>query len=266
MDCFHVRFELVVTLHTAVRDCRRCSQELVLNGAVIRRNQTLLLVSQSQQSLLFLDGQALELLHAICHLSLDHWQERIAGVGHTAHANSIQGRLEARSLNGGRVCRVVDLAEHFVDRTFGNSLKSSPEIGLLVSLDTLEHSNCTIVEVCLSSHLRRRQEVDQRSLLDELVLVVDSLELELLLGEFEVLVLLHLNSVSPLVAQLSILISRVSVVEDGELGSREEREVLDLRVADVVRHQELVMPDHRTKPVVVLPTAKARDGVDRSNV
>ena len=161
---------------------------------------------------------------------------------------------------------MVNETEHFIGGTIGNATESRLKISLLEGLNTLEHGYGTRVEVGLSRHLCVGQEVNQSSLLDEFVLVVNAVEFKLLLCKFQVFVLHHFDRISPLIAQLSVLISGVGVVEDGELGAREPGEVFDLSVADVVSDQKFVMPNHSTQPIVVLPAAEAGDRVDGRNV
>ena len=62
------------------------------------------------------------------------------------------------------------------------------------------------MEGSLSVHLAVGQEVDERSLFHELVLSVDSVILQLLLGVTQVLVLLHFSAVSPHVGHLNVLV------------------------------------------------------------
>lgn len=247
-------------------DARRSPEEFILHGAIIGSNDALLIVSKSKQSLLLLDGQTLELLHALGHLGLDHRKQSVSIVGHDAISDSVQSRIKAGSLDCSRVFRIVDETEHFFGGTIGDATESRLKVGLLEGLNTLEHSSGTRVEIGLSRHLCVSQEVNQCSLLNEFVFVVNAVEFKLLLGKFEVFVLHHFDRISPLVAKLSVLISRVGVVEDGELGAREPGEVFDLSVADVVSDQEFMMPNHSTQPIIVLPAAKARDRVDGRNV
>jgi len=137
---------------------------------------------------------------------------------------------------------------------------------LLIGLDRVQKSNCSIVEVGFGIELRVGQEVDEGSLLDRLVLSIDTVILELLLGVSQVLVLFHLNSVGPLVGELSVLVVRESVVENSEFGTDEVGEMTDFEVSNEVSNQVLMMPDHTSQPIVVLPTAKSTDSVDRGNV
>ena len=88
----------------------------------------------------------------------------------------------------------------------------------------------------------------------------------MLLGVSQVLVLNHLGGISPHVGQLSELILTVDIVENGELWTDEVGEMSNLNVSKVVGKEELMMPDHGSEPVVVLPTTESRDGVDRGNV
>lgn len=122
------------------------------------------------------------------------------------------------------------------------------------------------MEVSFSVQLGVDKEVGESSLLNELVLFVDSIVLDLLLSVSEVLVLDHLDGVSPLVSKLGELVSGVGVVEDGELWTDEVGEVSNLNETNVVGNEELMMPDHGSKPVIIFPTAKSGDGVNRSNV
>lgn len=137
---------------------------------------------------------------------------------------------------------------------------------MLIGLDGVQKSNCSIVEVGFGIELRVGQEVDEGSLLDRLVLSIDTVIFELLLGVSQVLVLFHLNSVGPLVGELSVLVVRESVVENSEFGTDEVGEMTDFEVSNEVSNQVLMMPDHTSQPIVVLPTAKSTDSVDRGNV
>ena len=62
------------------------------------------------------------------------------------------------------------------------------------------------MEVGLSIELRVGEEVNESSLLDRLILFIDTVVLKLLLGVSQVLVLDHLDSVSPLVAKLGVFV------------------------------------------------------------
>lgn len=110
------------------------------------------------------------------------------------------------------------------------------------------------------------EEVNKSSLLDEVVLLVDSNVLDLLLGVDEVSCLDFFGDVSPLVAELGSLVSSVDVVEVSELGSEHEREVTDLKETDVPSDQELVMVDETSDPLVVGPSSESGDGGDRTDV
>ena len=114
-----------------------------------------------------------------------------------------------------------------------------------------------MMEVGLCIKLRVGEEVNQSSLLDKLVLSINSVVLKLFFGVSQCLVLNHLSLISPLVAKLLVLIVRISIVEDRELGTQEHGEVTNLHLTDVVGNKELMMPDHCSEPVVVLPTSKS---------
>jgi len=85
------------------------------------------------------------------------------------------------------------------------------------------------VEVVLDVATRVSQEVDESSLLDEVVLGVDANVLDLLLGGNEPFHLGLLSVVSPLGHELLALVACVHVVELSELGANHESEVTQLR-------------------------------------
>ena len=122
------------------------------------------------------------------------------------------------------------------------------------------------MEVGLSIELRVGEEVDKSSLLDRFILTINTVVLKLLLGVSQMLVLDHLDLISPLVTKLAVLIVSVHIVEHGELWTNEVSKVTNLNQTNVEGNKELVMPDHSSEPVIVLPTTKSRDGVDRSDV
>ena len=81
------------------------------------------------------------------------------------------------------------------------------------------------------------------------------------------MVQLHLlHMVHPLGGQLLALVARVDVVEDREFRSGDVGEVLGLTVTDVPGKQELVMEDHTTHVLVVVPTAHSSESDHTSNV
>ncbi len=101
--------------------------------------------------------------------------------------------------------------------------------------------------------------VDQRSLLYEVVLSLDSNVVHLLFGVHEMLGLFLFGNISPHGAELLSLVSRVHVVEHGKLGSEEVSEMSDFDVSEIEGNQELVMPDHTSEPFVVGPSSESRD-------
>lgn len=131
----------------------------------------------------------------------------------------------------------------------------------------VQHSDSSIVEVGLGGELGISKEVDEGSLLDKFVLVIDSSEFELLFSVLEVLILSHLYGVSPLVGKLSVFISRVGAVEGREFGTTgNPGEMLHLSVSNEIGNQILMMPDHCSHPVIMFPTTHSGDGSDRSKI
>ena len=81
--------------------------------------------------------------------------------------------------------------------------------------------------------------------------------------------MLHLRlftGVSPLASELLGLVESVSIVEVSELWSEHESEMSDLHVANEPAHQELVMPDHSTDPLIIGPTSKSRKRGNGTNI
>ena len=81
--------------------------------------------------------------------------------------------------------------------------------------------------------------------------------------------MLHLRlftGVSPLASELLCLVESVSIVEVSELWSEHESEMSDLHVANEPAHQELVMPDHSTDPLIIGPTSKSRKRGNGTNI
>jgi hypothetical protein len=78
-------------------------------------------------------------------------------------------------------------------------LKVGLEVYVFELFDTVEHSDSSIVEVSLGTHLGVDKEVDECSLLNEFVFSIDSSVLDLLLGMLKTSVLSLFNGISPLV-------------------------------------------------------------------
>ena len=122
------------------------------------------------------------------------------------------------------------------------------------------------MEVSLEVRARSCHVVDEGSLLDEVVFTVDVNILNLLLGLAQVHGLGLLNHISPLRSKLSHLVSSVLVVEDGEFGTGQPSEMTNLNVAKIEGNEELVVEDHTTDPLIVRPSAQARNGADGGDV
>lgn len=109
-------------------------------------------------------------------------------------------------------------------------------------------------------------EVDNSTLLDVFVLTVNSIILKLLFGVSNMSILLELYGIGPLVSQLLEFIVGVDIVEYWELWTKEEWEVPCLNETNVEGNKELMMPDHCSEPVIVLPSTKSWDSVDWADV
>ena len=114
------------------------------------------------------------------------------------------------------------------------------------------------VEVALDIIAGVAEEVDEGTLLDEVVLRVDADVLKLLLGVDQVLGLSLLGDVVPLVDALGPLVLGVVQVEVGELWSWHEGVVSHLREADVQGNQVLVVVQQGVPPVVLIVASLER--------
>jgi len=265
-DNLHVVLVLLMHLDGTVRDGWWSLQELVLQSLVLFGQRNSLVVRESEYLSLLLLGQSLELLETSHHLCLNGWQDSIILVSHLASSNTVKCGEERGTLDTSLVLWALSHSEHLLDGANSDLSHLRFQVSLLEILNRVEKRISSEVEIGLSVELGVCQEVLKSSLLDKLVLAVNTVVLKLLLGVSHMLVLHHLALVSPLVAELAVLIVSVHIVEHGELGSNEVCEVTDLNQTNVEGNEELVMPDHSTEPVVVLPAAESGDGVDRSNI
>lgn len=161
---------------------------------------------------------------------------------------------------------VFNVLEDGIDRSLDNVSHLVLQVGLLEVLNLIEHGEGSVVEGSLSVQLTVGEEVDESSLLDKLILLIYSSVLDLLLRVSKMLTLSHLDIIGPLTSHLLELILGVDVVEDCEFWSNNIGKVTELNVTEVERNEELVMPDHRSEPVVVTPSSHSGDGDDGSNI
>lgn len=122
------------------------------------------------------------------------------------------------------------------------------------------------MHVTLKLDARVFQEVNKSTLLDELVFLGNANIFHLLFSVNQMLHLELFNGISPLVTELLGLVARVNVVENRELGSQHESEMLSFNVTNVPSKEELVMEDHSTEPFVVRPTSESRQSSNRADV
>jgi hypothetical protein len=94
---------------------------------------------------------------------------------------------------------VIKHGKDSIDSSISNSFQSGLAVVLLELLHLVQHLDSSIVEVGLGSELSICQEVNEGSLLNKLVFIVDSSEFKLLFSMLQVLILSHFDGVSPLV-------------------------------------------------------------------
>lgn len=122
------------------------------------------------------------------------------------------------------------------------------------------------MEVIFELVTRVLKEVDHGSLLDEIILIVETNVLDLLFGVYEMAHLLLFDHICPLRVQLLSFVASIGVVEDGKLGTGHEDKVARLNVAQVEGDKEFVVEDHTSDPLVVRPASEAGDRNDRTDV
>lgn len=72
-------------------DSGRSLQELVLDSAIVLGDQSLLLVGESHQGLLFGNAEVGELGETVLHLLLDSREHGITSVGHATITDTVEG-------------------------------------------------------------------------------------------------------------------------------------------------------------------------------
>jgi hypothetical protein len=130
---------------------------------------------------------------------LDKRQESITLVGHLTRSDTVEGRFKGGSLDGIGMSGVIKHGKDSIDSSISNSFQSGLAVVLLELLHLVQHLDSSIVEVGLGSELGICQEVNEGSLLNKLVFIVDSSEFKLLFSMLQVLILSHFDGVSPLV-------------------------------------------------------------------
>ena len=261
-----VSSEFFVRLEASVRDCWAACKVPVLCALVLINDSLLLVIVEHEQLLFFGSAKVLVGLSSVLDLLLENRKQRVIFVLHDSLTETGKGGLEELILDhgafGGVRKLLLDLGEGLTANVTDQTLK----VGLLVSLNRVEHVLGTALHVGFEVETRVSQEVDESSLLDEIVFVVDANVLDLLLGGSHPGHLDFLSVISPLGDELLGLVTRVGVVEVGELGANKEGEVTHLRDSQVEGNDVLVVEDHTSEPLVVGPGAHARERGDRANV
>ena len=265
-DCLGVALVFGVHPEAGVADRWELLEELFLGLLVIVGNDALVVGGQAHHLALFSSREVGVGSGPVLDLLLDDGKERISLVAHGSGTDTVESGLEGGLIDGILLFGVGDGGVHFGNGSGTDASEERFKVIGFEGLDGVQHGGSSAVHVTLESISRVAQEVDESTLLDEVVLVVDAHILHLFLSVDEMGGLDLLNGVSPLVAQLLGLVARVDVVENGELGSEEHGEVTGLNVADIPGEEELVMEDHSTEPFVVGPGTETGDTGDSSEV
>ena len=253
----HVTLIFLSVLDSSVGNSWSNGKEFVLEFSVIVGDDLLLFLGEGKKRRFFLSRKSLEFLKSHSHLGLNHWQDLVVAIGHESSSDTVEGRLERGSLDFSSSFSALNLGENRIDGADGDFSHVGLEVRLLEVLDGVKHGEGSSVEVSLRVQLGVGQEVDESSLLNEFVLLVDSVVLELLLGVLESDVLGHLAAVGPHVSKLLILVVGVGIVKDGELWTNNHGVMSQFDQTNIVGDKELMMPDHCSEPVVVLPSAES---------
>jgi len=253
-------------LNTGVVDIGHLG-EVSLFISLVRLADDLLLVGVKGQQVTFLLGvEGLVASNTGGDLFGKDGHQGVIFEGHNALSEANKGRLESGLLDSGCTHGVSERFINFGEGTFADTIEEGLKVGHLVSLDAVEHGAGTAVEVVLKVSSRVGQEVNKGSLLNEVVLLVETNVFHLFLGMNKVSHLLLFTNIGPVGAELLQLVLGVNVVEDGELGTGQPMEVTDLSPTEVETDQELVMENHTSDPLVVGPATELGNGGDGSNV
>lgn len=191
-------------------------------------NNIFLLPSQRQKFSFFFSRQSFQWF-SLCLELLDQVRQNAVILEiHFSLSNSIKCCEKSASM-----CRfVISQLLHSLSVAINSHLLNLKKVCLFKLSDVVEHVDSSVVEVLLEIESLVDEVVHERSLLDELVLLVHSHVLDLSLGFHEVLCACEFCGVLPLVEELVGFVVREDVVEDCELGTGEHSEVLDFCVPD----------------------------------
>lgn len=262
----HILLVFVVIFYWAVGNVRRRGQELVFEFSIVfSDNFSLFFLKRHHLTFLFL-GHALESRESLCHFGFQQLKQLVSLISHFSSLDAVESSFERSSFDGSSVDWVIDFIEHCFKRSLDRISEFILQVVLLKVLNLVKHRNRPVMESCLSVQFAVCQEVDEWSLLDILVLLVDSLVLDLFLGVSQVLVLGGLSSVHPHVHHLLELVLGVNAVKHWELWAEEVGKVSDLDITDVEGEQELMVEDQGSQPVVVFKAAHIRHSHDRRDI
>jgi hypothetical protein len=118
------------------------------------------------------------------------------------------------------------------------------------------------VEVVLEIDTGVSEEVNEGTLLNEIVFLIEAYICHLFFGLDKMDRCLCFNNIRPLGTQLLQLVSGVNVVESGEFWTWEPVEVTNFCVTKVITDHEFVMENHISNPLVVRPSTHSSDRGD----
>lgn len=133
-------------------------------------------------------------------------------------------------------------------------------------MDGVKHILSSAMEVVLEVHSWWSQVIDESSLFNKVILVINADIFDLLLWRSQVLHLLLFANISPLTTKLLGLISRINVIEDSKFGTWQEAEVTEFNISEICGNNELVVENHSANPLIVRPRTHSRNRADWSNV
>ena len=203
---------------SSIVDLGGLSEEFILLFSVLISDHSLLVTGKRQELTLLFGRKSFELLGSLLDFLSEHGKDSISLILHNTSSDTCKSSLERRSLEL-FLLSVLDSIENNFVSILGDLGDVMLKVLSFVSLDGVEHVDSSVVEMLLEVELLVGQEVDKGSLLDKVVLAVESGQLKLVLGVSGVLQLVLLSEIGPLVGELLLLVVGVDTVPESPLGS-----------------------------------------------
>ena len=220
-----------------------------------------LVVGQLEQCWLLFGWHVLVFVQLLCDFLLQVGQQDVLRISHFLFSDSIKCWFKTSLLE----CFTI-LVPSFIKSVQSKLAQKTTEIVVLIPSDSLQHVYSPIMEVLLKVLSWVSQVVHEWSLLNKLVLIVNSHIVQLFLSVLEPLILRLLTQVLPLVDQLWQLVPWELIVECCELWTRDPVEVLDFYVANEEGDDEFWLEQETFEPLILLPSSQVGHTHDSADV